>query len=111
MSGGAAIRTPILPISTVARARLSSRVTTLRPSGPHHLLVDDRLAHDVRALAAVLARPAEREVARLRDLALPGAGLGDAPRVAPLEGPRIALLLRDVPPEPGAHGAAKHLLL
>ena len=42
-----------------------------RRARAHHLLVDDRLPHDVGALAAVLARPAHGDVAGLVQLALP----------------------------------------
>src|SRR2546422_10073410 len=84
-----------------------------QPRGPraHHLLVDDRLAHDVGALAAVLARPGERQIAGLVDLPLPGLGLGDAARVAELDRALVALALGDVPLEPGPDLALEGQLL
>src|SRR5204863_27590 len=76
-----------------------------QPRGPgaYHLLVDDRLAHDVGALAAVLARPGEGQVAGRVDLPLPGLGLGDAARIAE---PEVAIHLgRDVPARAGGEAA------
>ena len=63
------------------------------------------------ALAAVLLRPAEREVARRVDLPLPGLRLRDAPRVAELDRTLVALALRHVLLEPGAHLALERELL
>src|SRR5262249_23702131 len=77
-----------------------------------HLLVDDGLAHDVGALAAVLARPPHREVAGVVHLALPGLGPGDA---APVRRPfhRVVapVVLRAVALEPGADFALEGELL
>src|SRR5581483_12063526 len=82
-----------------------------RRARPHHLLVDDRLAHQVRALAAVLAGTAHREVAGLPHLPLPRLRLCDAARVAPFHGPLLAALLRDVRREPAADGLLERALL
>src|SRR5262249_34278866 len=83
---------------------------TGRP-GADHLLVEDRLAHDVGALTAPLLRPGEREVADLVHLPLPGLRLRDAARVAELERASVALALRDVLPEPGSYVALEGALL
>src|SRR5262249_10774041 len=74
-----------------------------RSARADHLLVHDGLSHDVGALAAILGGPAEREVPRGVDLALPRLGARDALPVGRafhrIVAPRV---FRNVPLEPGA---------
>src|SRR5439155_24980351 len=78
--------------------------------GAYHLLVDDRLAHDVGTLAAVLGRPGERQVPGLVDLPLPGFRQREAARIAPFHVALVALSLRDVLLEPVTHGVLEGAL-
>src|SRR5207249_1501336 len=81
-----------------------------RPS-TYHLLVDDGLAHDVGALAAVLTGPAHGHVPRLVELPLPRLPPRDAPRVLEIHRPLVRLALRHVALEPGAHLVLEGALL
>src|SRR5437870_1735151 len=51
----------------------------------HQLLIDDRLLHHIGAVAAVLLRPAHRDVAAIVELALPVLHRADPFRVARLQ--------------------------
>src|SRR5581483_9019704 len=82
-----------------------------RRPGAHHLLVDDRLAHDVGALTAVLARPGEREVSGLVDLPLPRLRALESARIAPFHRALVALALRNVAREPRPDLALERHLL
>ena len=75
-----------------------------RRARPHHLLVDDRLAHDVGALAAVLASasPWRRSRPRRPCAATPSRRRCGAGRPNSI-GRSSRCLLGDVLPEPGAH--------
>src|SRR5439155_11455051 len=83
---------------------------TRRPCA-YHLLVDDRLAHDVGALAAVVARPAHGDVTGFVELSLPPLAARDAPRDVEVEGPLVWLPLRHVEYEPTTDFALKAVLL
>src|SRR5439155_419262 len=78
--------------------------------GAHQLVVDDRLLEHVGALAAVLARPAHRDEARLVELPLPRLGRGDPLRLAVLDRAIVPPRARQVGGEPGAEAAAQRLV-
>src|SRR5437879_2262834 len=79
-------------------------------AGAHELVVDDRLLEHVGALAAILARPAHRDEARLVELPLPRLGRGDPLRLAVLDRAIVPPRARQVGGEPGAEAAAQRLV-
>src|SRR5207249_11494783 len=70
-----------------------------------------RLAHDVGALAAVVARPAHGDVTGFVELSLPPLAARDAPRVVEVEGPLVRLALLHVACEPATDFALEGVLL